>query len=70
MQNAYWQVCVEEFGIILVKCNRRLSPGVAGNLDMCYDRSTNGSKELGKSTSKEYDLPINASTAEYACRIP
>ena len=29
MRNTYWQVYVEEFGIILVKCEKRLSPNVA-----------------------------------------
>lgn len=69
-QNAYWQACVDKFGTIHVSWVWRSSPDVASNHDMCYARSIDGGKTWEKSTGEKYDLPINASTAEYACRIP
>lgn len=69
-QNAYWQACVDENGTIHVSWVWRSSPDVASNHDMCYARSADGGKSWEKSTGEKYKLPINATTAEYVCRIP
>jgi hypothetical protein len=69
-QNAYWQACVDKSGTIHVSWVWRSSPDVASNHDMCYARSTDGGKTWEKSTGEKYTLPINGTTAEYACRIP
>lgn len=69
-RNAYWQACVDQKGTIHVSWVWRESPDVASNHDMCYARSTDGGKTWQKSGGEKYKLPINATTAEYAFRIP
>ena len=70
MQNAYWQACVDKFGTIHLSWVWRSSPDVASNHDLCYARSLDGGNTWVKSSGQLYNLPINAATAEYACRIP
>ncbi|MEO6731156.1 MAG: BNR repeat-containing protein [Ferruginibacter sp.] len=68
-RNAYWQACTDATGTIHVSWVWRESPDVASNHDMCYARSRDGGKTWERSTGVQYALPINATTAEYVCRI-
>lgn len=70
LRNAYWQVFVDSKGIIHISWVWRESPDVASNHDMCYARSADGGKTWTSSAGKKYTLPVTATTAEYACRIP
>lgn len=69
-RNAYWQACVDRKGIIHISWVWRESPDVSSNHDMCYARSSDGGITWEKSTGEKYQLPVTASTAEYAFRIP
>ncbi len=69
-RNAYWQTCVDKKGTIHISWVWRESPDVASNHDMCYARSTDGGVTWENSKGEKYSLPINATTAEYVCRIP
>lgn len=69
-RNAYWQVFVDNKGTIHISWVWRETPDVATNHDMCYARSKDGGKTWTTSKGKQYALPINAATAEYAWKIP
>ncbi len=69
-RNAYWQACTDSKGIIHISWVWRESPDVASNHDMCYARSNDGGVTWEKSTGEKYTLPVTASNAEYALRIP
>lgn len=69
-RNAYWQLYVDEEGIIHVSWVWRESWLVETNHDLCYACSNDGGKTWYKSTGEKYSLPINEANAEYACRIP
>jgi hypothetical protein len=69
-RNAYWQACVDVDGTIHISWVWRETPDVASNHDLCYARSRDGGKTWERSTGEKYVLPITASTAEIACRIP
>ncbi|GAB2806277.1 BNR repeat-containing protein [Ferruginibacter profundus] len=69
-RNAYWQACVDTKGTIHLSWVWRESPDVASNHDMCYAQSTDGGITWTNSKKEKYTLPINATTAEYVCRIP
>jgi hypothetical protein len=69
-RNAYWQACVDGKGTIHISWVWRESPDVASNHDMAYARSTDGGVTWEKSNGEKYQLPITATTAEYAVRIP
>jgi len=69
-RNAYWQLYVDAAGTIHLSWVWRESWLVETNHDLCYARSKDGGKTWEKSTGEIYDLPINASNAEYACYIP
>lgn len=69
-RNAYWQACTDNKGTIHISWVWRESPDVASNHDMCYARSTDGGITWEKSTGEKYQLPVTASTAEYALHIP
>lgn len=69
-RNAYWQAFVDRKGIIHISWVWRETPDVASNHDMAYARSLDEGKTWTKSTGEKYVLPINATTAEYACKIP
>ena len=69
-RNAYWQACTDSKGTIHISWVWRESPDVASNHDMCYARSNDGGMTWEKSTGEKYALPITASNAEYALRIP
>jgi len=69
-RNAYWQSCTDSKGIIHISWVWRESPDVASNHDICYARSKDGGQTWEKSTGEKYLLPITATTAEYALKIP
>jgi BNR repeat-containing family member len=69
-RNAYWQACIDKKGTIHLSWVWRETPDVASNHDMCYARSGDGGQTWEKSTGEKYALPINASSAEYVCKIP
>lgn len=69
-RNAYWQMCTDTKGAIHISWVWRESGDVATNHDMGYAQSRDGGKTWQKSNGEQYRLPITASTAEYAARIP
>lgn len=69
-RNAYWQSCVDAKGTIHISWVWRESPDVASNHDVCYARSKDGGMSWERSDGERYQLPITASNAEYALRIP
>ena len=69
-RNAYWQICVDEQGTIHLSWVWRESWLVETNHDLCYARSSDNGKTWYKTNGEKYVLPITASNAEYACRIP
>jgi hypothetical protein len=69
-RSAYWQGCVDGKGTIHVSWVWRETADVASNHDLCYAKSKDGGKTWENAAGKKYTLPITASTAEYACKIP
>lgn len=69
-RNAYWQSYVDNRGTIHLSWVWRESPNVASNHDMAYACSKDGGLTWERSNGTRYNLPINASTVEYAARIP
>ncbi|GHT67140.1 hypothetical protein AGMMS50239_29790 [Bacteroidia bacterium] len=69
-RNAYWQACVDKKGTIHLSWVWRETSAVETNHDLCYARSRDGGKTWENSKGEKYTLPISASTAEYACKIP
>lgn len=69
-RNAYWQAYVDNKGTIHISWVWRESPDVASNHDMAYACSKDGGLTWQKTNGEAYPLPITASSAEYAVRIP
>ena len=69
-RNAYWQACIDKKGTVHISWVWRETSDVASNHDMCYARSTDGGVTWENSKGEKYNLPVNASTAEYICHIP
>lgn len=69
-RNAYWQTCVDPQGTLHLSWIWRETYDVATNHDLCYAKSTDGGMTWQTSDGTEYELPITADNAEYACRIP
>jgi hypothetical protein len=69
-RNAYWQMCTDAQGAIHISWVWRETGDVATNHDMCYAKSTDGGVTWQKSTGEVYDLPITATNADYAAKIP
>lgn len=69
-RNAYWQMFVDAQGTIHVSWVWRETWMVETNHDLCYARSKDGGVTWERSDGSKYTLPITASNAEYACRIP
>jgi hypothetical protein len=69
-RNAYWQACTDSQGTIHLSWVWRETWDVETNHDLCYAQSKDGGKTWLRSDGTAYQLPINASTAEYALRIP
>jgi hypothetical protein len=68
--NAYWQAFVDTQGVIHISWVWRETWDLATNHDLCYARSVDGGITWQKSNGEPYTIPITASSAEYACRIP
>lgn len=68
-RNAYWQICLDDNGVIHISWVWRETSNVATNHDMCYARSSDGGITWKKSDGSFYDLPITSSNAEYICKI-
>lgn len=69
-RSAYWQLCTDNEGTIHLSWVWRETWGVETNHDICYARSRDGGKTWEKSDGGKYSLPITATNAEYAWRIP
>lgn len=69
-RSPYWQMTSDENGTIHISWVWRDTGDVATNHDMCYARSKDGGVTWERSNGEKYDLPITASTAEYALKIP
>ncbi|MEN3322429.1 BNR repeat-containing protein [Mariniflexile soesokkakense] len=69
-RSAYWQACVDAFGIIHMSWVWRETWGVETNHDVCYARSKDGGKTWEKSNGEIYNLPITLASAEIAWKIP
>lgn len=69
-RNAYWQLYVDELGTIHLSWVWRETWNVETNHDLCYARSFDNGMTWYKTSGEKYDLPIKASNAEYACRLP
>lgn len=69
-RNAYWQVAIDQKGVIHLSWVWRESPDVASNHDLCYAKSADGGLTWQKSDGAPYQLPISAGNAEYALKIP
>jgi hypothetical protein len=69
-RNAYWQMCVDAAGTMHLSWVWRETWMVETNHDLCYARSTDGGQTWTHSDGTPYDLPITASSAEYAWQIP
>ncbi|RZM26733.1 MAG: neuraminidase [Pedobacter sp.] len=69
-RNAYWQMNLDDSGTIHLSWVWREGPDVATNHDLCYARSKDGGLTWEKTTGEQYQIPISASTAEYAYKIP
>ncbi|MCU0388858.1 MAG: BNR repeat-containing protein, partial [Chitinophagaceae bacterium] len=69
-RNAYWQAFVDKKGTVHLSWVWRESANVSTNHDMCYARSNDGGRTWQKSDGTAYTLPVKASSAEYAARIP
>lgn len=69
-RSAYWQSSIDSQGVIHLSWVWRESWDVSTNHDMCYARSKDGGISWEKSSGEKYNLPITASTAEIAWKIP
>lgn len=69
-RNAYWQLYVDDTGIIHLSWVWRETWMVETNHDLCYARSSDNGKTWQKSNGEDYILPLRQDNAEYACRIP
>lgn len=69
-RNAYWQAFVDHLGSVHLSWVWRESPDVASNHDMAYARSKDGGLSWETAGGAPYALPISASTADYAWKIP
>ncbi|WP_243729506.1 BNR repeat-containing protein [Salegentibacter sp. 24] len=69
-RNAYWQAAVDKDGHIHLSWVWRESWDVATNHDLAYAVSKDKGQTWERSDGREYELPITATTAEYAWKIP
>lgn len=69
-RNAYWQLFVDESGVIHLSWVWRETWHVETNHDLCYACSRDGGTTWQKSDGEPYTLPITDANAEYAWRIP
>ncbi len=69
-RNAYWQMYVDESGVIHLSWVWRETWKVETNHDLCYAKSEDGGRTWKKSNGEPYTLPITQNSAEYAAYIP
>jgi hypothetical protein len=69
-RNAYWQACIDRYGVVHLSWVWRESWNVATNNDLCYARSDDGGQTWLKSTGERYELPITRRSAEVAWPVP
>lgn len=69
-RNAYWQLCVDQNGVIHVSWVWRETWLVETNHDLCYAKSLDNGRTWMHADGTPYSLPIKLDNAEYACRIP
>ena len=69
-RNAYWEAHMDANGVLHVGWVWRETSDVATNHDLCYARSKDGGLTWENSKGVKYAIPINATTAEYALKIP
>ncbi len=69
-RNAYVQTAIDVKGTIHLSWVWRETPDVASNHDLCYAKSADGGLTWQRSSGTKYQLPITASNAEYAFKIP
>ncbi|EDY80655.1 hypothetical protein VDG1235_271 [Verrucomicrobiia bacterium DG1235] len=70
-RNAYWQAHTDpDSETIYLSWTWRETWDVSTNHDICYAASHDGGQTWQKSSGEQYPLPITATTAEYAARIP
>jgi hypothetical protein len=69
-RNAYPQTAIDAKGTIHISWVWRESPDVASNHDIGYARSNDSGKTWERSNGEKYQIPINATTAEYIARVP
>lgn len=69
-RSPYWQINVDENGVIHVSWVWRESWLVETNHDLCYAKSPDGGRTWMRSDGSLYTLPITAENAEYAIKIP
>lgn len=69
-RNAYWEAYLDQNGVLHVGWVWRETADVATNHDQCYARSKDGGTTWEKSNGDRYAVPITATTAEYAVKIP
>lgn len=69
-RSPYWQMYVDENGVIHLSWVWRESWFVETNHDLCYAKSPDGGMTWLRSDNSVYNLPITAENAEYAVKIP
>lgn len=69
-RNAYWQLYMDNKGVIHLSWVWRETWLVETNHNLCYAYSPDEGKTWYKSTGEKYILPIRKDNAEYAWRIP
>lgn len=69
-RNAYWQAAIDKTGNIHLSWVWRETWDVSTNHDIAYAISKDGGESWEKSTGDKYRLPITATTAEYAWKVP
>jgi BNR repeat-containing family member len=69
-RSAYLAATLDAHGTLHLAWNWRDSPDVATNHDLCYAKSSDGGQNWTTTKGANLTLPITASTAEYALRIP
>jgi hypothetical protein len=69
-RSPYWQFYIDANDVMHVSWVWRETWLVETNHDLCYARSSDGGRTWQRSDGTDYTLPITASNAEYAWRIP
>ena len=70
LRNAYWQMAVDNLGVIHLSYVWRDTWDVATNHNLCYARSADGGKSWTTSDNKPLPIPITYEASEVAMEIP